>query len=225
MSERYTINDVDVTTYLTHLQVIDGNIGIPPLLQNDYVIPGRTGVVTGTPWWGPRVVTFGGVVTGRKRSDYQENLRKLMELVHQSGQTYQMRRRLDLTFTPGPGTLATPNLQTTVANVRYVGGFEQVQQLAPNVGRVAFDILLTEGYWFDTGVSTLGTVTGTRTLKADGNAPTQRVNITYSIGPESQRVTNEQFPGVGRLTLVPGNNKLTVAGGGNVVITYRAAWL
>ena len=222
MNERYSINNRDIANFLTHIQVIDGNIGIPPLLQNDYVIPGRTGVVTGTPWWGPRVISFGGIVTGSSRTVYQDNLRELMELVHQSGQTFTMRRRLDLT---------AGSTQTTQAIARYVGGLEQVQQLSPTVGRVAFDIMLTEGYWYDTAVSTLGTViagtasTGTATFVASGNAPTQKVDLTYTVGPQSQRLTNDQFPGVGRLTLIPGNNKVILAGGGAVGIKYRAAWL
>ena len=222
MAEQYRINSTDVTDYLTHLQIIDGNIGIPPLLQDDYVIPGRTGVVTATPWWGPRVVSFGGIVTGASRSAYQDNLRSLMNLVHQSGQTYTMQRRLDLT---------AGSTQTTQAVARYAGGLERVEQLSPTVGRVAFDIMLTEGYWYDTAVTTLGTVTagtaasGTATFVAAGNAPTQKVDLTYSVGPQSQRLTNDQFPGVGRLTLVPGNNKVILSGGGAVGIKYRAAWL
>lgn len=222
MAERYTINSTDITDYLTHLQIIDGNIGIPPLLQDDYVIPGRTGVVTATPWWGPRVVSFGGIVTGDTRADYQDNLRSLMNLVHQSGQTYTMQRRLD--------TLAG-SAQTTQAVARYAGGLERVEQLSPSVGRVAFDVMLTEGYWYDTAVTTLGTViagtaaSGTATFVAAGNAPTQKVDLTYSVGPQSQRLTNDQFPGVGRLTLIPGNNKVVLSGGGAVGIKYRAAWL
>ena len=51
MAETYKINATDVTTYLTHLQVIDGSIGIPPMRQDDYVVPGRTGAVAATPWW------------------------------------------------------------------------------------------------------------------------------------------------------------------------------
>ena len=222
MAERYTINSTDITDYLTHLQIIDGNIGIPPLLQDDYVIPGRTGVVTATPWWGPRVVSFGGIVTGSSRSAYQDNLRGLMNLVHQSGQTYTMQRRLDLT---------AGSTQTTQAVARYAGGLERVEQLSPSVGRVAFDVMLTEGYWYDTAVTTLGTViagtaaSGTATFVAAGNAPTQKVDLTYTVGPQSQRLTNDQFPGVGRLTLIPGNNKVVLSGGGAVGIKYRAAWL
>ena len=222
MAERYTINSTDITDYLTHLQIIDGNIGIPPLLQDDYVIPGRIGVVPALPWWGPRIVSFGGIVTGSSRSVYQDNLRGLMNLVHQYGQTFTMQRRLDLT---------AGSTQTTQAVARYVGGFERVEQLSPTVGRVAFDIMLTEGFWYDTAVTTLGTViagtasNGTAIFAANGNAPTQKLDLTYTVGPEAQRVTNDEFPGVGRLTLAPGNNKLILAGGGAVGIKYRAAWL
>ena len=215
MAETYKINATDVTTYLTHLQVIDGSIGIPPMRQDDYVVPGRTGAIAATPWWGPRVVTFGGVVAGSTRIAYQSNLKSLAKLVHNGGQTFKIERTLDLTS----GT------QTTEATARYAGGLEVAEQLSNRVGRVAFDVLLMDGYWYDATATTHGTITGSGTVTVDGDAPTQNVTLTYSIGAGSQRVSNAAFPGLGRLTLVPGQNVLTLTGGGNVVLSYKAAWL
>lgn len=215
MAETYKINSTDVTTYLTHLQVIDGSIGIPPMRQDDYVVPGRTGAIVATPWWGPRVVTFGGVVAGSTRVAYQSNLKNLAKLVHNGGQTFKIERTLDLTS----GT------QTTEATARYAGGLEVAEQLSNRVGRVAFDVLLMDGYWYDATATTHGTITGSGTVTVDGDAPTQNVTLTYSIGAGSQRVSNAAFPGLGRLTLVPGQNVLTLTGGGNVVLSYKAAWL
>ena len=215
MAETYKINSTDVTTYLTHLQVIDGSIGIPPMRQDDYVVPGRTGAIAATPWWGPRVVTFGGVVAGSTRVAYQSNLKSLAKLVHNGGQTFKIERTLDLTS----GT------QTTEATARYGGGLEVAEQLSNRVGRVAFDVLLMDGYWYDATATTHGTITGSGTVTVDGDAPTQNVTLTYSIGAGSQRVSNAAFPGLGRLTLVPGQNVLTLTGGGNVVLSYKAAWL
>lgn len=217
MAETYKINTTDVTTYLTHLQVIDGNIGIPPMRQDDYVVPGRTGAIAATPWWGPRVVTFGGVVAGATRADYQTNLRDLAKLVHNAGQTFTIERTLDLAGTAG--TLVKE------ATGRYAGGLEVAEQLSNRVGRVAFDVLLMDGYWYDTTASTAGTVTTSGTFTIAGDAPTQNVTLTYSVGAGSQRVTNSAFTGLGRLTLVPGSNVLTLTGGGNVVVAYKAAWL
>ena len=217
MAETYKINSTDVTTYLTHLQVIDGSIGIPPMRQDDYVVPGRTGAIAATPWWGPRVVTFGGVVAGATRADYQTNLRDLAKLVHNAGQTFTIERTLDLAGTAG--TLVKE------ATGRYAGGLEVAEQLSNRVGRVAFDVLLLDGYWYDTTASTAGTVTTSGTFTIAGDAPTQNVTLTYSVGAGSQLVTNSAFAGLGRLTLVPGSNVLTLTGGGNVVVAYKAAWL
>ena len=217
MAETYKIGATDVTTYLTHLQVIDGNIGIPPMRQDDFVVPGRTGAIAATPWSGPRVVTFGGIVTGATRAAYQANLKNLAKLVHNGGQTFTLSRTLD--------TVGTPTTQTTEATARYLGGLEVAEQLAPKVGRVAFDVQLMDGYFFETAAASLGTVAGTAVVNVAGDAPTQNVTVTYSIGAGSQRLTNQAFPGVGRLTLVPGNNTLVLAGGGNAVLSYKAAWL
>lgn len=216
MAETYRVNATDVTTFLTHLQVIDGNIGVPPLRQNDYVVPGRTGVVAATPWWGPRVVSFGGVVTGANRVAFQANLKGLARLVHNGGLVFNLDRSLDM---------PDASVQTTRARARYLGGLESVSQLSPSVARVAFDIQLMDGYFYDTAYTTLGTVTGTSTFNVVGDAPTQDVQLTYSAGPGTQRIRNLDLPGIGRLTLVPGNNRLQVTGGGNVRVSYKAAWL
>lgn len=214
MAEVYKIGSTDVTTYLTHLQRLDGNIGTAPLLQSDYVVPGRTGVVTATSWSGPRVLSFGGIVAGSTRVAYQTNLKALGKLLLNGGQTFTMSRTLDTAGTP-----------THYATARYLGGLEQIEQLSNRVGRVAFDVQLLDGYWYDAGYTSLGTVTGTATVSVDGEAPTQDITVTYSVGAGTQRISNAAFPGLGRLTLVPGNNTLTLTGGGNVVISYKAAWL
>lgn len=217
MAETYKINTTDVTDFLTHLQVIDGSIGVPPLRQDDYVVPGRTGAIAATPWWGPRVVTFGGIVTGSTRTAYQTNLKGLMKLVHNAGRTFTITRTLD--------TAGTPATQTTEAAGRYAGGLEVADQLSNRVGRVAFDVLLMDGYWYDTTATTAGTITTSGTVTVNGDAPTQNVTLTYSVGAGSQRISNAAFPGLSRLTLAPGQNVLTVTGGGNVVVSYKAAWL
>ena len=214
MSESYKIGSTDLTSVITHLQRIDGNIAVAPQLQDDYLVPGRTGAIAATPWNGPRVITFGGIVAGATRVAYHQALKDLGKLVLNGGQTFTLSR-----------TLATTGTPTHTATARYLGGLEQVEALSNRVGRVAFDVQLMDGYFYDQAYTTLGTVTASGTVTALGEAPTQDVSVTYSIGAGTQRVSNAAFPGLGRLTLVPGSNVLTVTGGGNVVLSYKAAWL
>ena len=214
MAETYKIGTTDVTTYLTHLQIVGGNIGVPPVLQDDYSIPGRTGVVAATPWFGPRVLTLGGVVTGATRVAMQENLKSLGSLVLKGGDTYNLYRTLDTAGTP-----------THVASARYLGGLDVVEPLSNKAVRVAVDIALLDGFFYDTAFTTVGTVSGTQIVSIDGDAPTQNVDLTYSIGAESQRITNSAYTGLTRLMLKPGNNTLVVTGGGSVVLKYKAAFL
>jgi hypothetical protein len=217
MAESYKVGATDVTTYLTHLQVIDGNIGVPPLRQDDYTVPGRTGAIAATPWWGPRVVTFGGVIAGTTRAAMQSNLKSLASLVLNGGDTFTMSRTLD--------TVGTPATVTHTATARYLGGLESSEQLSNRVARVAFDVMLMDGYWYEAAYTAGTALAGTAVVNVVGDAPTQDVQLTYSIGAGSQRITNSAYPGLSRLTLKPGNNTLVVTGGGTVTLSYKAAWL
>lgn len=213
MAENYKIGATDLATVLTHITQVGGAIAVAPVRQNDYTVPGRTGAVATTPWFGSRVVTIGGVVTGTTRAAYQTNLRALMKLVHNNGLPFTLTRTLDSAPT------------TTVASARYAGGLEDVNQLSNRVGRVAFDLVLLDGFWYDSAYTTGTAVTGTATINVAGDAPTQDINVTWSIGPGTQRLTNSALPGLGRLTLLPGNNTVVLTGGGTATISYKAAWL
>jgi hypothetical protein len=214
MAETYKIGATDVTTYLTHLQVIDGSMGVPPLLQADYSVPGRTGVIAATPWWGPRVVTFGGIIAGSSRAAMQTNFKSLASLVLNGGDTFTLSRSLDTAGTP-----------THTATARYLGGLEQFEQMSSRVAKVAFDVQLMDGFWYESAYTAGTALAGTAVVKVAGDAPTQDVQLTYSIGAGSQRITNTAYPGLSRLTLKPGNNTLVVTGGGTVTLKYKAAWL
>ena len=213
MAENYKIGATDLATVLTHITQVSGDIAVPSLRQNDYSIPGRTGAVAAAPWFGPRTITIGGVVTGSTRATYQTNLRALMKLVHNNGLPFTLTRTLDSAPT------------TSVANARYAGGLEAVNPVSNRVGRVAFDLVLLDGFFYDSAYSTGTAVTGTATINATGDAPTQDINVTWSIGPGAQRLSNTALPGLGRLTLLPGNNTVVLTGGGTATISYKAAWL
>lgn len=213
MAENYKIGATDLATVLTHITQVGGDIAVAPLRQGDYSVPGRTGVVSVSPWFGPRTVTIGGVVTGATRATYQTNLRALMKLVHNNGLPFTLTRTLDSAPT------------TTAANARYAGGLEDVNPVSNRAARVAFDLMLLDGFWYDTAYTPGTAITGTATINVAGDAPTQDINVTWSIGPGSQRLRNTALPGLGRLTLLPGNNTVVLSGGGTATISYKAAWL
>jgi len=93
------------------------------------------------------------------------------------------------------------------------------------VARVAFDVMLMDGYWYEAAYTAGTALAGTAVVNVVGDAPTQDVQLTFSIGAGSQRITNQAYPGLSRLTLKPGNNTLVVTGGGTVTLRYKAAWL
>lgn len=213
MAENYKIGATDLATVLTHITQVNGDIAVAPLRQADYSVPGRTGSVATAPWFGPRTITIGGVVTGTTRATYQTNLRALMKLVHNNGLPFTLTRTLDSAPT------------TTVANARYAGGLEDVNTLSNRAARVAFDLALLDGFWYDAAYTPGTAVTGTAVINAAGDAPTQDIQVTWSIGPGTQRLSNSALPGLGRLTLLPGNNTVVLTGGGTATVSYKAAWL
>ena len=255
MAESYSIDGTDISTLMTHVQTLDGLIGTPPMLQRDYVIPGRTGSVAAKPWAGARPLTFGGIVTGATRIAYQGNLRSLAELCFNGGDTVTITRVIDL---PADETLSV------VGTARYVGGLESVNELAPNVGRVAIEFSLISGFFYasdyaDSGVKS----TSTFTIDAPGEAPTSEVKVQFSGGTGAQKLTNTttgdyvQYTGATStavelnsatftatqgatnvvsgveagtasyywMRLNPGVNSFTRTGNGDVQVFYKAAYL
>ena len=213
MAENYKIGATDLATVLTHITQVGGDIAIPPMRQADYTVPGRTGAIAATPWIGTRTITIGGVVTGATRATYQANLRALMKLVYNNGQTFTLTRTLDSAPT------------TSVATTRYSGGLEEVNPVSNRAARVAFDLVLLDGFFYESAYTPGTAIAGTTVINVAGDAPTQDVTVAYSIGPSTQRLRNTAFPGLGRLTLIPGNNTIVLTGGGTATLAYKAAWL
>lgn len=255
MAESYSIDGTSITTYMAHVQTLDGLIGAPPMIQSDYAVPGRTGVIAAKPWAGPRPIVIGGIVTGADRTAYQTNLRALANLCFNGGDTITVKRVLDT---------STTTTLTSVATARYINGLDRVEELAHNVGRVAIEFNLLDGYFYDEAFTDLGaTSAATFSEEIPGDAPTTQVKVQFSAGSGAQRLTNTttgdyvQWTGdtttlveldvaaftatqstsnvIGPvrsgtasyywLRLLPGRNDFTLTGGGSVRLLYKAAHL
>lgn len=253
MAESYLIDGTNISTYMAHVQTLDGMIGVPPMQQSDFVVPGRTGVVAAKPWAGPRPVVIGGIITGTDRSTYQTNARALASLCFNGGDTVTIKRTLDL---------SASTTQSAVATARYVSGLESVEQLSYNVGRVAIEFSLLDGYFHDenytTEPATSNPIFG---LTVPGDAPTTKIKIRFSSVVGTVRLTNTttsdyvQYTASNSSTveldvseffatpantissvragtasyywmrLNPGANNFTFTGNGTVQILYKAAYL
>lgn len=255
MAESYSIDGTSITTYMAHVQTLDGLIGAPPMIQRDYTVPGRTGVVAAKPWAGPRPIVIGGIVAGADRIAYQTNLRALANLCFNGGDTVTVKRVLDT---------STTTTLTTVATARYVSGLDRVDELAHHTGRVAIEFSLLDGYFYDEAFTDLGSTTdGAFAIEVPGDAPTTKVRVRFNSGSGAQRLTNTttddfvQYTGststsvlldvadftatqsssnvIGAvrsgtasyywMRLMPGRNDFTLTGGGSVRLLYKAAYL
>jgi hypothetical protein len=143
MSDTYKIGATDLTTVFTTITEVQGGVGLPPMQQQDYIIPGKDGVVAAPAYTGPRTLTIQGVIVGTgstpsaKRNDAMTKLATLATLVYGSGGTYTVTR--------------TIGAQVATATGRYLGGLETIGFEAPHVLRIQVDISLLEGFWTASG--------------------------------------------------------------------------
>ena len=254
MAESYSIGSTDLAT-LMDIQRVDASGHAPVMLQEDYLVPGRTGAIATKPWFGPSVVMIGGVVHAASRPLYLQRLHDLIKLCVNSGLPFTMKRVL-----PFPA-----GNRTATCQARYVGGLDFIEQLSPRSGRVMAEFSLLSGFWSDENFASSQTQTAAFALQVQTDMATSDIIVTLS-GGSNQRVTNTttgdfvQFnastsahpvvlgvkaftavqnaanvidkvsanPANGTnywLTLAPGPNQFSLTGGGSVVIQYKGLYV
>lgn len=134
MSETYTFGTANITS-LVHSVTSLSPVVIPPPVQDDYVVPGRDGVIAASAWFGPQTWSIGAIVVGTgattadKRANAIATLKTLGAAVFNNGDTF---------------TITRVNASgTSSASARYLGW--DVDWPAPNVARVAVDFRLMDG--------------------------------------------------------------------------------
>ena len=130
MAETYSIGATDLSTVFTSVQAIEPVV-LPRPVQQDYVVPGRDGVIAANAWDGPQTWSVGGVVVGTDRADAISKLQTLATLVYGSGSTVTITRVVAST--------------TSTATARFLSW--STNWVAPNVVRVAVDFQLMDGYF------------------------------------------------------------------------------
>lgn len=143
MTDSYKIGATDLTSVFDHITEVQGGLGLPPMLQQDYIVPGKDGAIAAPSYTGPRTLSIQGVIVGTgstgsaKRDSALGKLKTLANLVYGSGNTYTVTR--------------TIGSEVATATGRYLGGLETVGFEAPHVLRVQVDISLLEGFWTVSG--------------------------------------------------------------------------
>ncbi|MEN6305386.1 MAG: hypothetical protein ABFD96_21870 [Armatimonadia bacterium] len=190
MPDTYLINGTDVRAYLSAVQELSGDIAAPPVLQDDFLVPGRTGATPTLPWMGPRTFSIGGLIYGtvatnptdeRLRAAFQDKVRAFMRLAFNGGQPVTLTRKLVL---PSGGTLEA------TATARYLGGLDTIGRAAANAGRVVVEYSLLESFWYASAAVDSGTKTGSFSIDALGDVPTHKVTVKFSGSSATQRLTN-----------------------------------
>lgn len=180
MAESYSINGTDLAT-LMEIQRIDGAIHAPTVLQEDYLVPGRTGAIATAPWLGPSPLVFYGVVTAANRTLFVDKARTLTRTCFNQGKVSTMTRVLDL---PTGGTT------TGTASVRYVSGLEMIEPISPRSGRVTIEFTMLSSFWSDDQyTSTQPLSAATFSLSVPGDVTTNEVILEFA-GGNNQRLTN-----------------------------------
>lgn len=178
MAEAYYIGATDLSTLMT-IQRVDATAHAPTMLQSDYLVPGRTGAVAVKPWFGPATISIGGIVAGTSRGDYLDRIAGLISVCVNSGLPFTMKRTLPRTS----GSI------TTVAEARYLGGLDVVQQLSDRTARVMAEFSLLSTFWSDEKYTTNKAAGGSFAITAPGDIATNDLIITLA-GGTNQRLTN-----------------------------------
>jgi hypothetical protein len=128
MAETYSIGATNITSLVTSITALDPVV-IPPPVQDDFVVPGRDGVIAANPWFGAPTWSFGAVIVGTDRADAITKLQALGAAVFASGSTVTITRVIGVI--------------TSTATARYLAW--NVNWEAPNICRVAVDFRLMDG--------------------------------------------------------------------------------
>lgn len=128
MAETYSIGATNITSLVTSITALDPVV-IPPPVQDDFVVPGRDGVIAANPWFGAPTWSFGAVIVGTDRADAITKLQSLATAVFASGSTVTITRVIGVI--------------TSTATARYLAW--NVNWEAPNICRVAVDFRLMDG--------------------------------------------------------------------------------
>ncbi len=156
MSDTITVAGTDLRTYLTPIGLLKV-IGLPPSVGEDYQIPGYVGAIPARLGRGPRTVTVGGLILGKSvqtpmqdqdvtvaRNAYRTKLEAFSSLVFQNGEPFVLGW---VSTTGAPPDPQPPSPVVRVAEARYLGGIDDIEQLTPWAGRVAVDFLLLTPFW------------------------------------------------------------------------------
>jgi hypothetical protein len=179
MAEIYYINNTDLSTLLT-IQRVDATAHAPTMLQQDYLVPGRTGAVPVKPWFGPSPLMIGGLVQGATRPLYLDRIAQFISLCVNSGQPFTMKRTLP----------RATGSNTATAQARYVGGLDYVEQISDRVARVMVEFSILSSFWSDENFTSLQTqAAGSFSVQVPGDIASNDIIATFS-GGTGQRLTN-----------------------------------
>ena len=134
MSETYTIGTVDLTNLAYSVTNLDPVV-IPPPVQDDYVVPGRNGVIAAKAWFGPQTWSVGAVVVGTGATSADKRANAITSLQTLGAAVFNNGDSLTITRVNAAGT--------AIAAARYLGW--DVQWQSHNVARVAIDFRLLDG--------------------------------------------------------------------------------
>jgi hypothetical protein len=180
MAEAYYIDGTDLSRFMT-IQRVDATAHGPSMLQEDYLVPGRTGALAVQPWFGPATISIGGTISDTTRPRYLRKLHNFMSLCVNSGLPFEMKRVLRF---PGQD-------EVNVAEARYVGGLDVIGHVSPRAGRVMAEFSLLSGFWTDPEYISTKRQTDTFAVRAPGDVATNDLVIILRNGT-NQRVTNRR---------------------------------
>lgn len=248
MADALLVNGTDLAAVGRIVQDFGSALGGAPTIRNDAdVVPRRIGAVETDSVAGSATLQVKMLLLGRtgssfpahSRPAYQDQAAALRALVFNRGRKFTLTRTRDQVA----GTV------THTAVARYVRGLESPEQVAAHAGRVAFDLEVFGGYFYDAaetshapGTWSVAGDADTRKIRLDLPGPGTLTNTTLGIAVTvadncvldveaftssiPARLATMSWSGDDYwFALAAGSNTVTWSGTGTPTIYYRPAWL
>ncbi len=182
----WSIGGVSLNTLAAGIEDLTGLEVVPDSRGNNTVVPFRFGEYDEDRVVGGRTITLGMWVRGTDddgvyhgpasqwTSQFQYNLRTLMDLLYNEGESYELTKRF---MVPSGDSGGEPwEVKSATASVKFVGGLQPTFDSYRNA-HFTCDLRIAKAYFYDDEDTSVNLEVGTNIVDVDSEVRTEKVSI------------------------------------------------